>query len=314
MKIKKPKFWDNRKISLISYSLIPFSKIVELISKYNFKKRKKLSGIKSICVGNIYIGGTGKTSLAIEIKKILDAKNIKSCFIKKLYSDQTDEKLILEQHGEVFVNHSRKSALYQAMKKDYKIAIFDDGLQDKELLYDLSIVCFNKKNEIGNGLVLPAGPLREKLDNIINYQTIVLNGNDENNLEFKKLLLSLNKDTSIFETKYILKNLKEFDLNNHYLAFSGIGNHKTFIEMLNKYNFKISKDLEFPDHYEYNQKDIENIKLLAEKENLKILTTKKDFFRISSNDKKNLRYVDIELKINNYENFEKEILKIDAIN
>ena len=51
-------------------------------------------------------------------------QKIKSCFIKKLYSDQTDEKLILEQHGEVFVNHSRKSALYQAMKKDYKIAIF----------------------------------------------------------------------------------------------------------------------------------------------------------------------------------------------
>ena len=83
--------------------------------------------------------------------------------------------------------------------------------------------------------------------------------------------------------------------------------------MLNKYNFKISKDLEFPDHYEYNQR-YENINLLAEKENLKILTTEKDFFRISSNDKKNLRYVDIELKINNYENFEKEILKIDAIN
>ena len=222
--------------------------------------------------------------------------------------------MILEKYGEVFVNHSRKSALYQAMEKDYKIAIFDDGLQDKELLYDLSIVCFNKKNEIGNGLVLPAGPLREKLDDIKNYQLIVLNGNDENNLDFKKLLLSLNKDASIFETKYILKNLKEFNLNNRYLAFSGIGNHKTFIEMLNKYNFKISKDLEFPDHYEYNQKDIENINLLAEKENLKILTTKKDFFRISSNDKKNLRYIDIELNINNYENFEKEILKINAIN
>lgn len=67
---------------------------------------------------------------------------------KKLYSDQTDEKLILEEYGEVFVNHSRKSALYQAMEKDYKIAIFDDGLQDKELLYDLSIVCFNKKMKL----------------------------------------------------------------------------------------------------------------------------------------------------------------------
>ena len=314
MKIIKPKFWDNRKISLISYLLLPVAKIIEFFSKNNFNKRKKLDGIKSICVGNIYIGGTGKTSLAVEIKKTLDASNIKSCFIKKLYSDQSDERMILNEYGEVFSSNSRREALTQAKKKGYEIAIFDDGLQDKELLYDLNIVCFNKKNEIGNGLVIPAGPLREKLENIKNYKLVVLNGNDENNIEFRKLLFDTNNNVLIFETKYILKNLEKFDLNDQYLVFSGIGNHRTFIDMLNKYKFKIFKDLEFPDHYKYHQKDLENINLLAKKENLKILTTKKDYLRISLKNKKDLSYVDIKLKINDYDNFKKEILKVNEIN
>ena len=137
---------------------------------------------------------------------------------------------------------------------------------------------------------------------------------DENNVEFRKLLFDTNNNVLIFETKYILKNLEKFDLNDQYLVFSGIGNHRTFIDMLNKYKFKIFKDLEFPDHYKYHQKDLENINLLAKKENLKILTTKKDYLRISLKNKKDLSYVDIKLKINDYDNFKKEILKVNEIN
>ena len=73
-------------------------------------------------------------------------------------------------------------------------------------------------------------------------------------------------------------------------------------------------DLEFPDHYKYHQKDLENINLLAKKENLKILTTKKDYLRISLKNKKDLSYADIKLKINDYDNFKKEILKVNEIN
>ena len=80
MKLKKPKFWDYKETSFLSDLLYPFSIVVSLLSSSK-NKGSNVEGIISICVGNIYIGGTGKTSLVIELKKILDERNIKSCFI-----------------------------------------------------------------------------------------------------------------------------------------------------------------------------------------------------------------------------------------
>ena len=99
MKLKKPKFWDYKKPHLYSYLLLPFSIILGLISKIRSKPKFKNSNIKTICVGNIYIGGTGKTSLAIKIKEILEKKDIKVCFIKKFYPDQIDEQKLLSNNG-----------------------------------------------------------------------------------------------------------------------------------------------------------------------------------------------------------------------
>ena len=145
MNLKKPKFWDYKKPNFISNLLFPLSKLVEIRSNFIKTKNVKVENIKTICVGNIYLGGTGKTSIAIELKKMLDKQNIKSCFIKKDYSEQIDEQKLLEKFGKVFINKSRLKALKEANSENFEIAIFDDGLQDKDILYDLSFVCFNKK-------------------------------------------------------------------------------------------------------------------------------------------------------------------------
>ena len=155
MKLKKPKFWDYKKPSFLSYLLLPFSIILGLIAKIKSKPRFSNSKIKTICVGNIYIGGTGKTSLVIKIKEILDRNNIKACFIKKFYPNQTDEQKLLSKHGTLFGNLKRIIALDEAIAKGFEVAIFDDGLQDSSIKYDLEIVCFNNINWIGNGLTLP---------------------------------------------------------------------------------------------------------------------------------------------------------------
>jgi tetraacyldisaccharide 4'-kinase len=101
MKLKKPKFWDYKKPSFFSYLLLPLSITIGLIAKINSKPKYPNSKIKTICVGNIYIGGTGKTSLTIKIKEILDKNNIKACFIKKFYPNQTDEQKLLSKNGAV---------------------------------------------------------------------------------------------------------------------------------------------------------------------------------------------------------------------
>ena len=307
MKIKKPKFWDYNKPNIISYILWPLSLFLQFLSnlKLLIVSKKKFEEIKTICVGNIYVGGTGKTSLSLMIYDILLKNKIKTCFIKKYYSDQKDEQKILENKGKLFNFSKRELSLEKAIKENYDVAIFDDGLQDKSIEYDLSFVCFNNLNFIGNGLTMPSGPLRESFKNIKKYKYIFLNGNMENIKNIREKILETNSNAKIFEAKYVPMNIKEFDLNEKYLVFSGIGNHKTFLSMLKNNKMIINKDIEFPDHYNYSEKDLENILKISKDNNLKILTTEKDFFRL--NIKLNeIKFIKSKLEISN----EKDLINI----
>ncbi|MDA7582793.1 tetraacyldisaccharide 4'-kinase, partial [Candidatus Pelagibacter sp.] len=211
MKLKKPKFWDYKKPSLYSYLLLPFSIILNLITRIKLKPKLSNSKIKTICIGNIYVGGTGKTSLAIKIKEIFDKNNIKACFIKKFYKDQIDEQKLLSKNGPLFSALKRVAALDEAISKGFEVAIFDDGLQDSSIKFDMEIVCFNNLNWIGNGLTLPSGPLRESISSLKFYENIFLNGNDENLVSIKDQIRKINSNININQSKYIPLNIDEFD-------------------------------------------------------------------------------------------------------
>ena len=283
MNLKKPKFWDKQEPNFFSYILIPITIFFKIIVSLKPKSKIKIKDIKTICVGNIYLGGTGKTSLAIKIKEILTKKNIKTCFVKKFYNNQFDEQNLLKSYGKLFVANKRIDALNQAAKENYAVAILDDGLQDYSINYDMSLVCFNTINWIGNGMTIPSGPLRESLNVLKNYNNIFLNGVNEDTLEIEKKALKINPNINIHKSKYIPKNLNEFNINNNYLVFSGIGNHKTFISMLKENRFKIIKDLEFSDHYNFTDRDLDKIINLAETLNCKVITTEKDYQRLKKN-------------------------------
>ena len=293
--LKKPKFWDLKKPNFYSYILLPLTLIIGLINYLkNFQNRKKYK-IKTICVGNFYVGGTGKTSLSLKIHEILKKKNIKSCFIKKYYKKQTDEQSILKKNGKLFMSNKRINALKDAEREDYEIAILDDGLQDKSIDYDVSLVCFNNISWIGNGMTIPSGPLREKITNLKYYKNICLNGNLENLDKLKKEIFNINKNINIHIGKYKLINLNEMDKNENYLVFSGIGNHNTFISMIKNYGLKVLRELEYPDHYQYTKDDIEEILNIANNLNCKILTTEKDYFRLNKNYWKKIKFIKSEL-------------------
>jgi tetraacyldisaccharide 4'-kinase len=306
MKIKKPKFWDYKNPTVLAFLLWPLSIIFRLISILNKKNKKKYNNIKTICAGNFYVGGTGKTSLAIKLKEILDKKNIKSCFIKKDYSNQLDEQKLLEKHGKVFTNKSRDKALQMAISENYDVAIFDDGLQDTSIDYDLIFVCFNNLNWIGNSFLIPAGPLRENVSNLRFYNHIFLNGNNENLTNIIKTIKDINLHINIHMSKYKIQNLNNFDINEKYLVFSGIGNHQTFINMLKNNNFNIVRDIEFPDHYDYEDNDLNKIISLSKEFNAKILTTEKDYLRLKEIYTKNIQFIKSKLEIND----ENKLIKI----
>ena len=309
MKFKKPKFWDYKKPNIISYLLLPISVLVKLAKfiKNVTIKKKKFQSIKTICIGNIYLGGTGKTSLSLKINKILKDK-IKSCFIKKYYSNQIDEQKILEKNGKLFKSKNRSESIKQAINEGFKVAIFDDGLQDPSINYDYNIVCFNINNWIGNGQTIPSGPLRENIRNLKKYKNVFLNGNKENIENIKKYIQEIDPNINIYQGEYIPLNIDEFDKKNKYLVFSGIGNHKTFVSMLKINDINVVKDIEFPDHYKYSTKEIDNIISISKKLDCKIITTEKDYMRLNNNNE--INYIKSELEIINEETFLNNISKI----
>ena len=298
MKISKPKFWDYKETTYLSRLLLPFT-LPLIINNYflSFKKKDKNKNIKTICLGNIYVGGTGKTPLAVKLNKILQELNFKAATIKKFYKGQNDEQILLDNKTKLYCKQKRPEALNEAIKDDVEIAIFDDGLQDRSLKYDLSFVCFNNENWIGNGKLIPSGPLRESLKSILKYDAIFLNGNGEDNFDIIKSIRKISNDIKIFETYYNPININKFDPNDDYLIFSGIGNPNTFKRTLLKNKIKIVKEIIFPDHYQYKKIDIEKIKHMALKLNLKIITTEKDFVKISKKYSNDINYLEIDIVI-----------------
>ena len=305
MKLKKPQFWDYKKPNFIAYFLWPISITLQLLNslKKTTISKKKFNNIKTIGIGNIYIGGTGKTSLSLKVFEILEKKKLKTCFIKKDYIDQKDEQEILEKKGKLFKSNKRVMALQNAIKEKYEVAIFDDGLQDQTINYDLSFMCFNNLNWIGNGLTIPSGPLRENLNNIQNYSDIFINGNLENLENIKNEILKINSNANIYVGRYTSQNLDKLDIKESYLVFSGIGNHKTFLSMLRINNVNIIKDIEFPDHYNYSKNDIDKIITISKDLNCKILTTEKDFIRLKNYMTDKIQFISSKLEILNEEKF-----------
>ena len=297
MNLKKPKFWDYKHRNLLAYLLFPISILIKIFSHFKFQPKYESLKIKTICIGNIYVGGTGKTSLCIKINKILNQKNIKSCFVKKYYKNQVDEQEILKKNGTLFLSEKRLDAVKLAEKENYEFAILDDGLQDNSINYDVSFVCFNNLNWIGNGMTIPSGPLRENLKNLKKYQHLFLNGNLENLENLKEQILKINPEINIHIGKYEPVNLENFDSKDKYIIFSGIGNHQTFSSMIKKNGLMVIKEYEFPDHYNYTKKDIDKILNYARNLNCKIITTEKDYVRLKKFKTDQIKFIKSELKI-----------------
>ena len=308
MNLKKPKFWKLKNPNFIAYLLYPISFIIILINSFKNKTDKKKFKIKTVCIGNIYLGGTGKTSLSIKLNKILNKKNLNSCFIKKFYKNQLDEQKLLKNNGKLFLAPKRIDAIQQAENENYDIAILDDGLQDNSIKYDVSFVCFNNLNWIGNGMIIPSGPLRENIKSLKKYNHVFINGNLENIDQLREEILKINSNLIIHLGKYEIINLNEFKKDEKYLIFSGIGNHETFVSMFKKAQLNVLKEIEFPDHYNYEKKDIDKIISEASDLNCTIVTTEKDRLRINDTYLDKIKVIKSELKIIDEDKFIKSII------
>ena len=297
MNFNKPKFWDVPKISFWSIILFPLSFLFLIASLIRaILKIENKFKVPIVCVGNIYVGGTGKTPLASEIFKIIINFGKKPALVKKSYNYLYDEIEMLRKVGKTFTNKNRKKAINSLISSGYDVAILDDGFQDFSIKKDFSILCFNSKQLIGNGFIIPSGPLRESFTSIKRADCIVING--DKNLEFDNKIKKINKNLKIFYSKYKIKNLDKFK-NKKVVAFAGIGNPSNFFDLLKENNINLKKTFSFPDHHNYSDQDystlIENDALLV--------TTEKDYSRIDEKMKKNFYSIDVDLEIENKDEF-----------
>ena len=194
---------------------------------------------------------------------------------------------------------NRLEIINKAIKKRYKIIIFDDGLQDKKIDYNLKFVCFDTTSWIGNGHLIPSGPLRENLNSLKKFDAVFLKYIKNPNSKISSIIKKINPKIKIFNSKYKINNLKSFNLSKKYFIFSGIGNPENFKTLLKINKFNIIKYLDYPDHYKYNKYEIKGIIDDAKKLNAEILTTEKDFIKLPKMYQKKIRFLDIDLIIKN---------------
>lgn len=307
MKLMKPKFWEN--INFFSIILLPITFIVEIaiiIRKKLVKKRK--FDLPIICIGNIYIGGTGKTPLAVFLGNELSKYGRNPAIIRKFYKNHLDEhKLIKDKFKYLYLNKYRQKAIIEAQKNNHDSIILDDGFQDYSIQKNLNIICFNQNQLIGNGLVFPSGPLRERLMSLRNSDIVIINGKKDES--FEKKIIYINKNIKIFYSRYKPVNIESFK-NKKLTALAGIGNPNNFFSLLSEYNLNVIEKLSFPDHYQFKKIEIEKIVKKAENNKSKIIITEKDYFKIKDFHLNNIECLKVDLAIDNQDMFIKQVLKV----
>ena len=216
--------------------------------------------------------------------------------------------MIKSNFKNLLINKNRINAIDEAIKRDFNFVILDDGFQDLKIKKNLNIICFNQKQLIGNGLTIPSGPLRENLSSLKKADVIVINGQQDK--VFEEKILSYNKNLKIYYSQYKATNILKMK-EKKLLALAGIGNPDNFFDLLYKNKLRVEKKLVFPDHYEFNKKDVLQILDDAKNNNLEIITTEKDYYKLKKYNIKQIAYLKIELIIEEMEKLNRIILELN---
>lgn len=313
--INSPKFWYrndwlSKVLALIIYPL----SIIWIIISYIKKKVSKTyrSRLKIICVGNLNIGGTGKTPFAIYTYKILKELGFNPVFLTRgyggkekgpikvesthQYKDVGDEALLLNNIGPTIVSRDRSlgAKFIENNKYNYDVILMDDGLQNYQLEKNIKFLLVDKNLKFGNKLCVPAGPLREPINQRLKeIDSIILTGN---NTDQDIGLRKISDNISVFNSS--IKIMQSSNIKgNKFLAFCGLGNPDKFYETLEKGGYKVFLTKSFPDHHQYTEEEINHLILKAKNKNLTLITTAKDYVKII--DKKNeIQVLSIESSFN----------------
>ena len=212
---------------------------------------------------------------------------------KHSYLEVGDEALMLSKEATVWVSKNRFEGAFAATLSGADLIIFDDGLQNYSVEKDLNIIVVDGGFGFGNNFIMPAGPLRENISSgIKKSQLLILLDDDKNHIEEK-----VKKDITVIKGKSIIKNYKKIK-KKKLVAFAGMGRPEKFLNSLKEKKLTILKFFPFPDHYVYKNSDLNKIINYSKKNGGVPITTLKDKQRISKNLRKEIHFIDLEIKLN----------------
>jgi len=284
-----PHYWDS--INPLSILLLPVSGLFCLLAKLRalFYKKGWLASYRAplpvIVVGNINVGGTGKTPLIIELAKQLQARGHKPGIISRGYGGNAsswpqqvtaestaqqvgDEPVLIFQRSgcPMVVGPNRRADIELLLQQaDCDVILSDDGMQHYALQRDLEIAVIDAQRQLGNGFCLPSGPLRETAARLLTVDLVLLNGGDSAQCSFR---LAAGACEPVGQTDLRSRELSEFK-NCRVHAIAGIGHPQRFFSMLQQNGIEVIPHA-FADHYVYQLADLQF------DDQLPVLMTEKD--------------------------------------
>lgn len=302
MKLKTPSFWyrTNGQVSLAEKILTPFSWVYRLGYEFHQHSKKPQSfDFPVICIGNINAGGTGKTPTALALMEVIRRNKLAlhPFFLLRGYGggergplvvdpskhnswNTGDEALILAAHAPTVISVDRVEGAQLAGRKNADLILMDDGLQNPGIHKTAKIVVINGEMGFGNRKMLPAGPLREPLPaGLKRADLFILIGDD---VRHTKDLIPADKP--VIQARLEANPASTPPRDKKYLAFAGLGYPEKFFNFLrDKIGLNVVKTISFPDHYPYNEKDLQNLRDRAREWDAELITTPKDKLRLPEN-------------------------------
>lgn len=297
MKLTAPKFWWQRELTKLSKVLAPIGLVYGLIAAKRIRTPFAKSASRPvICIGNLVVGGAGKTPTTIALSRLLGAKGLRCGFLLRGYGgknegpllvaethtveDVGDEALLYAAIGPTAVSADRPAGADLLSQENIDIILMDDGFQNPSLKKDFSIIVVDAENGWGNGLCFPAGPLRASLNAQLPYADAVLSIGDGAYSESLEML-EAQHGFPLLKAAMIIDETAIPDRGNSYLAFSGIGMPEKFYNTLRQNGFDLPVMVSYPDHHIFSETDAAEILKRAEMEHTTPVTTSKDLVRLA---------------------------------
>jgi len=313
---KMPKFWYSQKTfqdKILKDIFLPASLVYGWLVKKRFELYFPVPMERPIiCVGNLVTGGAGKTPLVMSLVDGMKERGYNPHILTRGYGGEEegpvqvspardtakyvgDEALLLVNKAPTWVAKNRQLGAQVAMDSGANIIIMDDGFQNPIIYKDFSIIVIDGKVGFGNRMLIPAGPLREPIEQGINRaQVLVIIGEDMVNTEEK--LKRINPNLIILHASIVTSKDCPDIKDKKVAAFAGIGRPEKFKESLESEGAEVAMWKNFPDHYEYNENDLQQFIKDAEAKDLTIFTTAKDFVRVPVSLKEKISVFNIELE------------------